>query len=404
MGGGAWQAMVHGVAELDTTEWTCPCIGVTPRGSCCGSQLCLGSMPRWPGARKNPQLNFSLGLPGSEVFPVVPDPGEGVHLATHLPERGTKDPVPGLSGILTVKQPRTVLHINLTAVVILCPVSVTNCRSWIWWVFLATGFLFNHHLFISVHLCSMQYSKWIASPEAWSPKNFTPVPQHAAQYTDWRIFHAPPTLPKKLPETGASPKRWGVLSGLSYGTTLVPQQTSRTWPLYVFPTCCSTHDMGEKKSRGLASVMLQCHLCINSTETTKNYDRAGMKGAPMMQIPKSSRNKRRDVGVMIWDSGKKGREWSLGIKENPTSGLRGKRDVSAEGRFSKEKPGCCDGRTMDWLLVSWIWLLVSWIWLLAARSSSYSLLQKQDTSENQSGPWLTFGSMRLGLSDGGNVH
>ena len=38
---------------------------------------------------------------------------------------------------------------------------------------------------------------------------------------------------------------------------------------------------------------------------------------------------------------------------------------------------------MDWLLVSWIWLLVSWIWLLAARSSSYSLLQKQDTSEKQ---------------------
>ena len=63
---------------------------------------------------------------------MVPDPGEGVHLATHLPERGTKDPVPGLSGILTVKQPRTVMHINLTAVVILCPVSVTNCRSWIW--------------------------------------------------------------------------------------------------------------------------------------------------------------------------------------------------------------------------------------------------------------------------------
>lgn len=83
-------------------------------------------------------------------------------------------------------------------------------------IFLATGFLFNHHLVISVHLCSRQYSKWIASPEAWSPKNFTPMPQHAAQYTDWRIFHAPPTLPKKLPETSASPKRWGVLSGLSY--------------------------------------------------------------------------------------------------------------------------------------------------------------------------------------------
>ena len=62
----------------------------------------------------------------------------------------------------------------------------------------------------------MQYSKWIASPEAWSPKNFTPAPQHAAQCTDWRIFHAPSTLPKKLPETGASPKMWGVLSGPSH--------------------------------------------------------------------------------------------------------------------------------------------------------------------------------------------
>ena len=52
-----------------------------------------------------------------------------------------------------------------------------------------------------------------------------------------------------------------------------------------------------EKSRGLASVMLQCHLCINSTETTKIYDGAGMKGAPMMKILKSSRNKRRDPGV-----------------------------------------------------------------------------------------------------------
>lgn len=57
-----------------------------------------------------------------------------------------------------------------------------------------------------------------------------------------------------------------------------------------------------------------------------------------------------DMRLKSWDSGKKGREWSSGIKENPTSRLRGRRNASAEGRFSKEKPGCCDGRTVDWLL------------------------------------------------------
>ena len=65
----------------------------------------------------------------------------------------TEDLVPGLSRILTVKQPLTVMHIKLLLLfVILCPVSVANCRSWIWWVFLATGFLFNCHLAIPVLL------------------------------------------------------------------------------------------------------------------------------------------------------------------------------------------------------------------------------------------------------------
>ena len=35
VGGGAWQAIVHGVAKSDMTERTCPSTGVTPRGRCC---------------------------------------------------------------------------------------------------------------------------------------------------------------------------------------------------------------------------------------------------------------------------------------------------------------------------------------------------------------------------------
>lgn len=62
-------------------------------------EICLDDQQEF----KISQLSLYFELPVSKVFQVVPDPKEKVHLATCLTEGRTTDPVPGLSGPLTMK-------------------------------------------------------------------------------------------------------------------------------------------------------------------------------------------------------------------------------------------------------------------------------------------------------------
>lgn len=290
-----------------------------------------------------------------------------MHPATCLTEAWTKDPVPGLSGALTMKQPLSVMRINFTAVAILYPLPVSNCRIWIQWVFISSGFLFNCQSVIQVQLftCIQFYMpNGLPYLQHGPPRAIHLYSEHLVQHTECRVFCAPPTRNfKRL----VLPLRFGVLwvDSLTGHHPSSPANFKNLVLTWISNTLLSTQHGGQEVKRlGLCGVGMSFIQDWNhqelwqgfcersdrdaSTEIFKEWE-GGTEGSVVTAASRSD-----DMRVKVGDSGERGREQSFRQQGEHHLRAQGKEGMWVqEAWFSKGKPGCCGGRTTEWLLGGW---------------------------------------------------